>query len=128
MHIVVIQYIYNIRTYVHRIISFRSTVYRQFRRKIRLIEGNANSKGTLRQAFICLRPRTPYPPLHTVLTDCFAWISETIKGRMVLYAGIFKQSMGARNRVRIWLSYRPAKLHGLVELVPWNRILGSLKV
>jgi hypothetical protein len=40
------------------------------RRKIRLIEGNAKCrhlkiftcKGTLRQAFICLRPRTPYHP------------------------------------------------------------------
>jgi hypothetical protein len=40
------------------------------RRKVRLIEGNVkcrhlkNStyKGTLRQVFICLRPRTPYPP------------------------------------------------------------------
>ncbi len=40
------------------------------RRKIRLIEGNAKcrrlkeltSKGTLRQGFICLKPRTPYPP------------------------------------------------------------------
>ncbi len=42
-------------------------------------------------------------------------------------AGIFKQSMGARNRVGIGLSYRPAKLHSLAELVPWNR-LGSLKV
>ncbi len=45
--------------------------------KIMLIEGNAKcrhlkkltSKGTSRQVFICLRPRTPYPPpppLHTV--------------------------------------------------------------
>ncbi len=47
------------------------------RRKKNIIEGNANvchlnkltCKGTLRQVFICLRPRTPYPsppPLHTV--------------------------------------------------------------
>ena len=43
-------------------------------------------------------------------------------------AGIFKQSMGARNRVGIGLSYRPAKLHSLAELVPWNRFLGFLKV
>jgi hypothetical protein len=44
-------------------------------------------------------------------------------------AGIFKQSMGARNRV-VWngLSYPPARLHSLAELVPWNRFLGSLKV
>jgi hypothetical protein len=44
------------------------------RRKIWLIEGNAKCchlkkltcKGTLRQVFICLRPRTLYPPSHTV--------------------------------------------------------------
>ncbi len=42
--------------------------------------------------------------------------------------GIFKQSMGARNRVGIGLSYRPARLHRLAELIPWNRLLGSLKV
>jgi hypothetical protein len=43
-------------------------------------------------------------------------------------AGIFKQSMGARNRVGIGLSYRPARLLRLAELIPWNRFLGSLKV
>jgi hypothetical protein len=36
----------------------------------------------------------------------------------VYCAGIFKQSMGARNREGIELSYRPARLHSLVELVP----------
>jgi hypothetical protein len=30
----------------------------------------------------------------------------------VFGAGIFKQSMGARNRIEIGLSYRPARLHG----------------
>jgi hypothetical protein len=30
-------------------------------------------------------------------------------------AGIFKKSKGARNRVGIGLSYRPAKLHRLAE-------------
>jgi hypothetical protein len=34
--------------------------------------------------------------------------------------------MGARNRVRIGLSYQPARLHRLAELTPWNRFLGSL--
>jgi hypothetical protein len=43
-------------------------------------------------------------------------------------AVIFKQSMGARNRIKIGLSYRPPRLHSLAELVPWNRFLGSLKV
>jgi hypothetical protein len=46
----------------------------------------------------------------------------------VYSAGNFKQSMGARNRVGIGLSYRPARLHSLAELVPWDRFLGSLKV
>ncbi len=45
-----------------------------------------------------------------------------------LCAGIFKQSMGARNRVGIRLSYRPARLHSMGELVPRNRFFGSSKV
>jgi hypothetical protein len=37
--------------------------------------------------------------------------------------------MGARNRVGVGLSYRPAaRLHRLAELIPWNRFLASLKV
>jgi hypothetical protein len=43
-------------------------------------------------------------------------------GFSLICAGIFKQSMGARNR---GLSYR---LHRLAELIPWNRFLGSVKV
>ncbi len=43
-------------------------------------------------------------------------------------AGSFKKSMGARHRVGIGLSYRPARLHRLAELTPWNRFLGSIKV
>ncbi len=35
---------------------------------------------------------------------------------------------GARNRIVICLSYRPARLRSLAELVPWDRFLGSLKV
>jgi hypothetical protein len=49
--------------------------YGTWRRKIRLIEGNAicrqltkTCKGTLRQVFICLRPRVSYSPLP--LTHC----------------------------------------------------------
>jgi hypothetical protein len=41
-------------------------------------------------------------------------------------AGIFKQSMGARNQVGIGLSYHPTILHSLAELVPRHRFLGSL--
>ncbi len=43
-------------------------------------------------------------------------------------AGIFKQSMGARNRVGIGLSYRPARLHSLDELESTLGLLKSLKI
>ncbi len=46
----------------------------------------------------------------------------------VTSAGIFKQSMGARNQLGIGFLYRPARLHSLAELIPRNRFLGSLKV
>jgi hypothetical protein len=36
--------------------------------------------------------------------------------------------MGARNRVRRGLSYWPARLHSLAELVTLNPFLGPLKV
>jgi hypothetical protein len=35
--------------------------------------------------------------------------------------------MGARKRVGIGLSYRPARLHRLAELIPCESILGLLK-
>ncbi len=43
-------------------------------------------------------------------------------------AKILEQSLGAGNRVGIGLTYRPARLHRLVESFPWNRFLGSTKV
>jgi hypothetical protein len=43
-------------------------------------------------------------------------------------AGILEQSVGARNRVEIGLSYRSDRLHRLAESNPWNRFLVSLKV
>ncbi len=42
-----------------------------------------------------------------------------------LSSGIFEQSMGARNRVGMGCRTR---LHILMELIPWNGFLGSLKV
>jgi hypothetical protein len=38
--------------------------------------------------------------------------------------------MGARNRIYIGIgmSYRPARLHRLAELITWNQFLGSIKV
>ena len=41
-------------------------------------------------------------------------------------AGILEQSMGARNRVGIGLSHRPARLHRLAESIPG--LLKSLKI
>jgi hypothetical protein len=43
-------------------------------------------------------------------------------------AGIFKKSMGARNREGIGLSYRPARLHRLAEFIPWNQIRGPINI
>jgi hypothetical protein len=39
-----------------------------------------------------------------------------------------KQSMGARKRVGIGVSYWPARLHRLAELILWNQVLGYLNV
>jgi hypothetical protein len=42
-------------------------------------------------------------------------------------AGVFKPSMGARNRVGIGLSYRPARLHSLAELCQiWSGNFSSI--
>jgi hypothetical protein len=43
-------------------------------------------------------------------------------------AGIFKNAMGASNRVGKGLSYWPARLHRLAESITWNSFRGSLKV
>jgi hypothetical protein len=61
-----------------------------------------------------VRPPLTFVPVH--ICTCF-----------IFSAGIFKQSMGARNRVGIGLSYWPARLHMLAEMISWNRFLGSLK-
>ncbi len=53
---------------------------------------------------------------------------QIARARVYLCVWIFKQSMEPRNRVRIRLSYWPARLHRQTELTPWNRFLGSLNV
>jgi hypothetical protein len=45
-----------------------------------------------------------------------------------LKTSVLEQSMGARNREGIGLSYRRASLHKLPEPNPWYRLLCSLKV
>ncbi len=53
-------------------------------------------------------------------------VTETVV--MKSYAGILEQSMGARNRAGIGLSYRSARLHKLANSIPWNQFLASIKV
>jgi hypothetical protein len=46
---------------------------------------------------------------------------KSIQPAYAACAGILEQSMGARNRVGIGLSYWSARLHRLEESIPWNR-------
>jgi hypothetical protein len=54
--------------------------------------------------------------------------SESFRQQMNSRAGIFKESMGARNRGGIGLLYRPARLHRHAEFIPWNRFLDSINL
>ncbi len=47
---------------------------------------------------------------------------------LVIRAGIFKKSMGAKNRGGIGLSYRLARLHRLAEFIPWNQFRGPINI
>ncbi len=58
--------------------------------------------------------RFPPPPPYPV-QKCCLWSPAMGLGSG---AGIYKQSMGARNRVGI--GYRPARLHRLAEFIPWK--------
>jgi hypothetical protein len=52
----------------------------------------------------------------TLVQCCFVASLWIMKYPLIVRVGkarIFKHSMGARNRVRIGLSYRPARLHRL---------------
>jgi hypothetical protein len=94
------------------------------RRKIRLIEGNAifrhlkklTCKGTLRHAFICLRPRTPSPspPLYTLQYTC---VQYTCSHREVGIGGDLNQREGEGGNTT-----EPVLLnvYGAPELIPRN--------
>ncbi len=58
-------------------------------------------------------------PMKFLQLSCTVY-KEIAAGHCFICAGIFKQSIGARNRVEIELSYRPARLHSLPECVKWN--------
>jgi hypothetical protein len=69
--------------------------------------------------------------IRTVLLyrlPCQVVTAAVVIALTLLCAGNFEQSMGAKNREEIGLSYRPARLHRLAESIPCNRFLGSLKV
>ncbi len=52
-----------------------------------------------------------------------------LKEECEYWAGIFKESLGARNRGGRGLSYRPAaRLHRLAEFIHWNRFRGPIHV
>ncbi len=70
----------------------------------------------------------PLALLSRAYAALFLYLASPLWCRSAIRAGIFKHSMWARNRVETGLSYRPARLHRLAELVPWNRFLNSLKV
>jgi hypothetical protein len=70
--------------------------------------------------------REEYNSMQLDFTNCTGSVFEYLEYSQK--AGIFKKSMGARHRGGIGLSYRPARLHRLAELMPWNRFLGSLNV
>jgi hypothetical protein len=61
-----------------------------------------------------------YAHNYLISSICFHIISVLcfIAGTELCCAVILERSMGARNRVRIGLSYRPARLHRLAESIP----------
>ncbi len=63
--------------------------------------------------------------MHTVVKLS---AGENCQFCVVARAGIFKKAMGARNRGGIGLSYRPARLHRLVEFIPWNQFRGPINI
>jgi hypothetical protein len=60
------------------------------------------------------RERSSIPVRAIIIFGCLA--GEALSSVPLHFcAGILEQSMGPRNRVRIGLSYRPAKLHRLAD-------------
>jgi hypothetical protein len=89
----------NLLFFLYSFLRLFSRLYVLNRRKLRLIEGNANCqtqkkftyKETLRQVFICLRPRTPYPPplltVYVYTVSLFTQGREKGRGATVRKAG-----------------------------------------
>jgi hypothetical protein len=77
--------------------------------------------------FLLLLPRWFFS-LYKQRVLCGSHPAEIDCTQVETSAEILKQSMGARNRIGIGLSYRSARLHRLAESITWNRFRGSLKV
>ncbi len=84
---------------------------------------------------------TTFPPLFTLLTHTkfthYLFSDQALRclvkrsleqPETLLQSWNFKQSVGARNRVGIGLSYRPARLHRLAEFIPWTRFMAFINV
>jgi hypothetical protein len=85
--------------------------------KIRLIEGNAKCRhpkklacqGTLRQVFICLRPRTPYHPPPPPITHC---------KRVYITVYLILQGRGGRRESWTREKWRGATVHKAGSKIP----------
>jgi hypothetical protein len=69
-------------------------------------------------------PSLPNPTIKQVIPTRNYIKTDTAQSEL----GFLNSLWGARNRVGIGLSYRPARLHRLAEFIPWNRFLGSINV
>jgi hypothetical protein len=102
------------------------------------IQNRCNQRMSLGSALVERYP--PSPPVWNLVRNRVVVptrqayrLAESIPGLLKSFkiraqCWILEQVMGARNRVGIGLSYRPARLHRLAELIPGNRFLGTLKV
>ncbi len=66
------------------------------------------------------------PDLDEVMSTGSTYVFEYFSAAFVMLCWNFRKYMGARNRVGIGLSYRPARLHRLAESIPG--FLKSLKI
>jgi hypothetical protein len=91
---------------------------------------NSIQRGLLQFQLTIVQGRPPVPagwipvttwPVARVWHMCILLYIGRQAEAVIYCAGIFKQSMVVRNREGIGLLYRPATLHRLVVLIPWNR-------